>query len=319
MPVRLGLLLKILCLMMSVSICCASSDEEGKLPDPDVCMDCMYETVKYLTEIQPARNYTNTDSLDKAADYLKKKFIEYGFKPVEQKYQVRGEEYRNIIASFGPDDAPRIIIGAHYDVCGSQPGADDNASAVAGLLETARLLKREKPALKYRVDFAAYTLEEPPFFRTEKMGSHVHAKSLKDDNIDVVGMICLEMIGYYTDAPRSQEFPFPFMKLFYPTTGDFIGVVGRFSDSKLIRQVKNGMKKTDIKVRTLRAPPSVTGVDFSDHQSFWNLGYRAVMVTDTAFYRNPNYHETTDTIDTLDFDAMKEVVKGVYYAIKSIG
>src|SRR5207342_1395907 len=134
--------------------------------------------------------------------------------------------YSNIIASYNPKATKRLIVGAHYDVCGNQPGADDNASAVAGLLETARLLGENKPEIDYQIDLVAYCLEEPPFFSTQHMGSFVHAKSLHENKIDVIGMICYEMIGYFSDQPNSQPFPAPELAKIFPSTANFIIVVG---------------------------------------------------------------------------------------------
>ncbi len=284
-------------------------------PDLDVGNDNMRKTVEFMTEIRPYRNFLNLTSLNKVADYIKKRFEEYGLKTEEQRFTVKDSEYRNIIATAGPSVGRRIIVGAHYDAYGNQPGADDNASAVAGLLEIARLVKQNEKQLNYRVDFVAYSLEEPPFFRTENMGSYIHAKKMSDEGVVIRGMICLEMIGYFTDEEDSQEYPHPTMKLAYPSVGDFIGVVGNFGSFSLIREVRKHIKKADINVQMLSAPSALPGVDFSDHRSYWQFDYKAVMITDTAFYRNPNYHNMTDTIRTLDFDKMKQVVKGVSWAV----
>jgi Zn-dependent M28 family amino/carboxypeptidase len=275
----------------------------------------LYFSVEKLTSLSPSRNYENIDSLNRAADFIKGEFLKYGYSPSEQKYLIKSLEYKNIIASYGPETASRFIVGAHYDVAGEQPGADDNASGIAGLLALAELFKKHSPKINFRIDFVAYTLEEPPFFRTKKMGSFVHAKSLHDNKVNVLGMVSLEMIGYYSDAPKSQEYPLPLMKLFYPTKADFIGVIGNFSSSNLNRHFKNTMKLTAIDVESLKAPACLVGVDFSDHMNYWKFGYPAIMLTDTAFYRNPNYHSVSDTIHTLDFDKMKEVVKGVYWGL----
>ncbi|MBE9503279.1 MAG: M28 family peptidase [Proteobacteria bacterium] len=281
----------------------------------DVNKAYLYETVKTLSEVESARNYRNLETLDKTAAYIKRKFERYGYTAKEQKYDVEGNEYKNIIVTAGPEDAPTLVVGAHYDVCGDQPGADDNASGIAGLLELARLIQANKPELRYRIELVAYTLEEPPFFRSQLMGSYVHAKSLYDSKRQVIGMIGLEMIGYFTDKDKSQNYPLSLMKLFYPSKGDFIALVGRFSDGLLLKHLKKNMEKTTVKVSTLKAPSFVSGIDFSDHLNYWNFGYHAVMVTDTAFFRNVNYHEETDTIEKLNFDKMREVVKGLYLAI----
>lgn len=304
----------LLIVLLFHDICMASNSEYNK---PDILIDKnqLYSSVQKLTGLRPPRNYRNIDSLNKAADFIKSEFLKYGYKPVEQKYSVEGVEYNNIIASYGPETAPRFIVGAHYDVAGDQPGSDDNASGIAGLLSLAELFKTHAPKIYFRIDFVAYTLEEPPFFKTKDMGSYIHAKSLHDDKVKVLGMVGLEMIGFYSDARNSQLYPLPFMKLFYPSKGNFIGVVGNFASSGLIEHFRNRMKLTSIDVESLMAPACLIGIDFSDHMNYWKFGYHAIMITDTAFYRNPNYHSKSDTIDTLNFDKMKEVVKGVYRAL----
>ncbi len=295
---------------------CLSGKQADQLkPNVIIDTDHLHSVVKSMTDIKPSRNHDNIDSLNKTAELITNRFAEYGYDAVEQVYSANGREYKNIIASYGPEAAPRFIVGAHYDVCYIQPGADDNASGVAGLLELARLFKVHEPDLNYRVDFVAYTLEEPPFFRTEKMGSYVHAKLLHDEKIDILGMVSLEMIGYFTEAPKSQEYPVSLMKLFYPSTGNFIAVVGNYNSSELVSLFKKKLKLTSIGVESLKAPSFLAGVDFSDHMNYWKFEYDAIMITDTAFYRNKNYHEVTDTIETLNFDKMAEVVKGVYWAL----
>lgn len=277
----------------------------------------LYSDVKEITSIKPARNYKNTGSLDKTADYIYDQFQKLSNNAEIQKYKAGGKEYKNVICSFGPMDKERIIIGAHYDVCGEQPGADDNASGVAGLLEIARLISELKPDLKKRIDLVAYSLEEPPFFRTEFMGSAVHAKSLADSKVKV--MISLEMLGCFSEKPRSQQYPVFFLKWFYPSKANFIAVVGKYGQGKHIKEIKKYMiQGSNIDVRSLSAPSSLTGIDFSDHLNYWKYGFKAVMITDTSFYRNRNYHYITDTIETLDFDKMAEAVRGVYWAVVNI-
>jgi len=257
----------------------------------------------------------NVESMEKTAAFIKGKFDEYGLETDEQKFEVNGKKYTNIIATIKKDNPIRIIVGAHYDVCCDQQGADDNASAIAGLLEIARITKKYASELNYRIDFVAYALEEPPFFGTENMGSYIHAKSLHNKGIDIRGMICLEMIGFFTEEENSQEYPLGLMKLFYPSTGNFIGIIGNFSSTSLVKEVKKHMEAASINVESLKAPSWIIGVDFSDHRNYWKFGYKAVMITDTAFYRNPNYHKITDTIDTLNFEKMGEVVKGLCWTL----
>ncbi|MFD1873076.1 M28 family peptidase [Hymenobacter bucti] len=279
----------------------------------------LHADVAFLTSLQPARNYQNLASLNKAADYIYAELAKLGGSVQEQKYRVEGHEYRNIIASFGPAAAERLIVGAHYDVCGDQPGADDNASAVAGLLETARLLHAQSPTLKHRIDFVAYSLEEPPFFATEHMGSAVHAQSLHDANVPVRAMICYEMIGYFRDEPGSQRFPDPALAKRYPSTGNFITVVGQLGQEAFTQQMKTLMQAhSTIDVQSINLPATQSLAGLSDHRNYWHHGYQAVMINDTSFLRNPHYHQPTDTIDTLDFRRMAEVVNGVYRALLAL-
>lgn len=276
----------------------------------------LYRHVQTLTSIQPARHYANLASLNKAADYIKSEFSKLDCRVETQTFRVDGNEYKNIIASFGKENAERVIIGAHYDVCGDQPGADDNASAVAGLLETARMLHEQKPDLPYRIDFVAYSLEEPPYFASEHMGSAVHARSLYQKRIPVKGMICYEMIGYFSDEPNSQQFPDPALSKVYPHTGNFIIVVGRQGNESFTARIKSLMQAhSEIDVQSISFPSSQGLAGLSDHRNYWKYNYPAVMINDTSFLRNPNYHQKSDTIDTLDFKKMAEVVKGVYAAV----
>jgi hypothetical protein len=312
------ILLKTSAAMLVFIMSSGATTTHGTYPEPEVCIDNLENTVRFLTTMNPPRRYDHPESLQKTTAYLSRKFKEYGLSPTEQEYIVDGKPYVNIIASAGPREGARLIVGAHYDVYDDLPGADDNASGIAGLLEVARFAKEHESELPYRVDFVAYTLEEPPFFSSAHMGSYVHAESLHKDNVKVNGMICLEMIGFFTDANHSQRYPLPFMRLFYPHTGNFIAVVSNFGSSALTRQVAENLQATSIPVATLTAPKFVLGIDFSDHRNYWKFGYDAVMVTDTSFYRNPNYHKKTDTIETLDFKRMQEVVKGICWSIIKI-
>jgi Zn-dependent M28 family amino/carboxypeptidase len=275
--------------------------------------------VKTLTEISPPRNYLNTGSLNEAARYVEERFAESGGRVSVQEFTVEDRAYRNIVASFGPQEGERVIVGAHYDVCGHQPGADDNASGVAGLLELARLLGRKGASPPHRVDLVAYSLEEPPFFGTKHMGSAVHAARLAREGVEVKGMLSLEMIGYFSEEKNSQSFPFWVMRFFYPTTADFVAVVGNRRSGDLIMNTRRFMTEAaGIGVETLRAPFFVVEAGFSDHRNYWKHGYQAAMVTDTSFFRSPHYHEETDTIETLDFGKMAEVVKGVYWTVLNL-
>jgi len=276
----------------------------------------LHDDVSYLTSLQPARNCHNLSSLNQAADYIKTVFEGLSCSVTEQEFKADGRLYRNIIASFGPAEAERVVLGAHYDVCGDQPGADDNASAVAGLLETARLLHQQKPKLPLRVDFVAYPNEEPPYFATDYMGSAVHANSLKNAGARVRCMVCYEMIGYFSDAPNSQSFPNEALAHLYPSAGNFIVVVGKTGQEAFTERVQRLMQPhARLDVQRINLPESMGLAGLSDHRNYWRCGYDAVMINDTSFLRNPHYHQKTDTIDTLDFPRMAEVVNGVYGAV----
>ncbi len=281
-----------------------------------VSIDRLYADVNKLTSVSPARNHANLGSLNQIAGYIFDQFNMLRCQVAYQPFQADGKEYKNVIASFGEALPERIIVGAHYDVAGDQPGADDNASAVAGLLETARLLHETQPKLRHRIDLVAYCLEEPPYFATDYMGSAVHAKSLYEQKVPVKAMICYEMIGYFSEMPNSQSFPDPALRNLYPDTGNFIIVVGKQGQEELIQNVKKLMAaNSDIDVQSINLPASLPLAGLSDHRNYWKYGYPAVMINDTSFLRNPNYHLPSDTIDTLNFKKMAEVVKGVYAAI----
>ncbi len=270
-----------------------------------------------ITQTKKSRNYQNIATLDTIANYIKIELTKVCNAVSYQEYEVDDNEYKNVIGSIGLENNERIIIGAHYDVFGDSQGADDNASGVAGLLELARLLSKEK--LNYRIDFVAYTLEEPPFFRSEEMGSFIHANYLFENEIPVKGMICLEMIGYYNDKSDSQDYPIPGMSLKYGNKGDFITIVQNKKSGEFSEQVKKLMKKQQlIETESFKGTSLLPGVDFSDHLNYWNLDYDAVMITNTAFYRNKNYHTTNDKLETLDIQKMSSVIEQLYLSMKQI-
>ena len=283
-----------------------------------VSVALLRQHVGALVAMNPPRNVAHLASLDKTADYIRTQWQKMGYTTSDQTFKSGASTFRNVQTFVGPATGPRIVVGAHYDVCGEQPGADDNASGIAGLLELSRLLHEHKSKLTHRIDLVAYTLEEPPYFGTSQMGSAVHATALKKSGVDVTIMISLEMIGYFSDKPGTQSFPSSLLSLWYPTTGNFIAVVGDQSKSgrSYSRKIRQLMKVgSPLPVYSLNAPATLPGIDFSDHRNYWAQGYPAVMVTDTAFFRNHNYHKPTDTIDTLQFDKMADVVRGVFWAV----
>lgn len=256
------------------------------------------------------RNWRHSANLDRCADYVRGELAAAGAVVRDQPYEVHGMLFRNVIGRFGPEQGELLVIGAHYDAFETTPGADDNASGVAALLEVARLLGTHPPSQP--VELVAFTLEEPPFFRTENMGSARYAAELKASNRPVAGVLILEMVGYFTDAPFSQDYPSPLLWLMYPSRGNFLAVVGRHDQGRWIREVKRGMAgATPLAIHSIRAPTALPGIDFSDHLNFWAQGYPAVMLTDTAFYRNKAYHTAHDTPERLDYDRMAEVTAAV--------
>ena len=273
--------------------------------------------VKQLVEAFNPRGYRHTENLDRAAAFLGAELARAGGRVTEQTYTVEGRVYRNVLARFGPASPARVVVGAHYDAANDLPGADDNASGVAGLLELGRKLGEASPPGD--VELVAFTLEEPPYFRSPDMGSARHARSLREANAEVTAMISLEMIGYFSDEEGSQSFPVAPLALLYPTVGNFIAVIGDFGSGSLVRTVKGAMLgATDLPVYSMNAPAAVQGVDWSDHRSYWAEGYPAVMVTDTSFLRNRRYHTAEDTPDTLDYTRMAKVVTGVYQAVVAL-
>ena len=260
------------------------------------------------------RTYNNVDVLDTVAERIRNEFQKNTDRVSFQNYAVEEKQYKNVIASFGPEEGERIIVGAHYDVCGNQDGADDNASGVAGILELAKLLKDKTS--KYRIDLVAYTLEEPPYFNSKQMGSYIHAKSLHDAHVSIKGMISLEMIGYYSENENSQDYPIGFMKWIYGNKGNYITIVQKSFCGAFAKQFKElSFENNSIPTKAFRAPSFIGGISLSDHKNYWKFGYSAVMVTNTAFYRNHNYHEETDKLATLDISKMGQTIDGVYRSL----
>lgn len=283
---------------------------------PEVSTANLIQHVQQLSVDFAPRSYEHMDNLNATADYIKQHLEQYTDRVTEQTFEIDGRTYRNIIAYFGSEEGERIVIGAHYDGCGLTPGADDNASGVAGLLELARLLQATPPS--HPVELVAYTLEEPPFFRSDMMGSALHAKDLADQQQKIKLMVAIEMIGYFSDEPDSQVFPVKWLNKLYSDKGDFIGVISNMSNRKATGQAKALMMgASDLPVYSLNAPAALVGIDFSDHRNYWTHDYPAVMVTDTAFYRNKNYHESADTWDKLDYDRMAKVVQGIYAVVQN--
>ena len=274
----------------------------------------------FLTTTPLPRNYQHPAVLDSVATYIQYRLRAAGAREVgEQPYAVRAQTYRNVLGSFGPVGGPRLIIGAHYDVCGSQPGADDNGTGVAALLELARLLGQQA-ALPYRIDLVAYTLEEPPFFRTPNMGSYVHAASLKAAGVPVLGMVALEMLGYYADQRGTQHYPIWPLKFIYGSRGNYVTVAQKFGVGRFGRRFARHYRGVaTLPVKRFKAPAWLPGIDFSDHLNYWKCGFPAVLLTDTAFYRNRSYHETGDTLARLDLHRLGLAVNALLATVMAGG
>lgn len=256
-------------------------------------------------------NYIYYDNLQAIADFLASSLTEAGYAVNKQGYEVDGKLFENIEAELpGSNKADEIIvIGAHYDSVVGAPGANDNGSGVAAVLALARAFSGKQTSRTLR--FVEFTNEEPPFFWTDNMGSLVYAKKCREAGDNIVAMLSLETMGYYSDKPGSQDYPFP-LSIAYPLTGNFIGFIGNFNSGKLVRQViKSFRSHTQFPSEGAILPNVLPGVGWSDHWSFWQQGYPAIMVTDTAPFRYPYYHTTEDTPDKIDYPRLARVVAGL--------
>jgi hypothetical protein len=264
------------------------------------------------------RNVYAPLALSAAAVYIQRSFESAGYRVEKQDYTVDGVVCENLTAeirgSTKPDEI--VIIGAHYDSVDDAPGADDNASGVAGMLALARSMHDAKPARTLR--FVAFVNEEPPHFKTGDMGSYRYAQRSRGRNENIVAMLSLECIGYYRDEPGSQKYPQPLSRL-YPDTANFVAFAGNLSSRALVRRcVKTFREHGSIPSEGAAMPEDITGIGWSDQWSFWRQGWKALMVTDTAFFRNPNYHTTADLPETLNYQQMSHVVTGLQAVVEDL-
>lgn len=256
--------------------------------------------------------------LEASAQYIEKVFADIGYAVAAQRFQSGPAEVRNIeveIAGQGRRDEI-IVIGAHYDSMTGSPGANDNGSGVAAVIELARLSRGAQPARTLR--FVAFANEELPFFKTEEMGSRFYARRSQQRRENVVAMFSLETIGYYSNVPGSQRYPFP-LGFFYPSAGNFIAFVSDRASRPLLHEALAAFRRrAEFPSEGIAAPASIPGVDWSDHWSFWKEGYAALMVTDTAPYRYPHYHTAQDTPDKLDYERLARVVAGLHLMLRDL-
>ncbi len=257
------------------------------------------------------RHVWRPQALAAAAHYIEEALSQIGYEVRRQEYEAEGIACTNLeVERLGQErGAEIIVVGAHYDTVEGCPGADDNGSGVAAMLEIARLLRDQQPGCTVRC--AAFVNEEPPFFHSGTMGSAVYARAARARGDNIRLMLSLEMVGYFSRAPRSQRYP-PLLRFFYPDRGDFIAFVSNWRSRLALVKVHEAFRsQCAFPSERLASPAVVPGVSWSDQRSFWRMGYRALMVTDTAFYRNPHYHRPTDTPDKLDFDSMACVTAGL--------
>jgi len=264
------------------------------------------------------RNVYHLPALKQAEEYLRSEWTAQGYEVVAQSYEANGAPCRNLeVTRWGHSEKRQILlVGAHYDSVAGSPGADDNASGVATMLEISRCLANTPAARTVR--FVAFVNEEPPFFFWNQMGSMVYARAARKRGDDIRLMISLEMMGYYDKRSNSQHYP-PLFRYFHPDRADFIAFVSNFRSRKHLRRaVASFRTNSNFPIEHVTALSIVPGIAWSDHLSFWRQGYRALMVTDTAFYRNPHYHTSGDTPDKLDYQAFACVTEALCETVAAL-
>lgn len=247
--------------------------------------------------------------LEAAATHIEARLRAAGHSVQREEFKAAGAVVRNLFAEVRGAQGPGeiIIVGAHYDAVAGAPGANDNGSGVAAVLELARVAREWRPDRTWR--FALFVNEEPPFYRTAEMGSHVHVEGIRARGERIVAMFSIETIGFYSEAPGSQHYPFPF-SAFYPDRGDFLAFVGNLASRRLVhRTVATFRSAAQFPSEGVAAPGWIAGVDWSDQWAFWRAGVPAVMITDTALFRYPHYHTPRDTPDKVDYERLARVVR----------
>jgi Zn-dependent M28 family amino/carboxypeptidase len=265
------------------------------------------------------RNSRHPAALEEAATYVEREFAALGYSVAAQRWtSAGGQSFRNVEVTLpgrSPSDGV-VVVGAHYDSNPGTPGADDNASGVAALLELARLLRAEGHART--IHLVAFANEEVPFFGTQDQGARRYVAALKQRGAGVRAMLSIETIGYYATGPKTQLYPAP-LNWFYPDTGNFIGFVGNLSSRPLVHEAIGAFRRhTSFPSQGAAAPASIPGVGWSDHEAFWAAGFPAVMITDTAPFRNPYYHTRGDTPDTIDYERTARVVDGLAAVVREL-
>jgi hypothetical protein len=263
------------------------------------------------------RNVEHYAKLAEAADWIESAFAAAGYQPQRDSYPVGTKRCDNIIAEVRGTGPEILVVGGHYDSVYGAPGANDNGSGVAATLALARRFAKKPCARTLR--FVAFVNEEPGHFQTELMGSWVYAKRCRERNEPIVGMISLETVGYFSQEPGSQKYPLPILDMIYPKSGNFIAFVSNIGSRRLLRDALRPFRKhAQFPSEGAALPEKIPGIGWSDHWSFWQHGYPAIMVTDTAPFRYPHYHRSTDTPAQLDYDSMARVVSGMEKVIAEL-
>lgn len=265
------------------------------------------------------RNLWSYGALERAAQYISAQLTAAGYTPRRQTFELAKLPLSNVEAVLEGTRriAEIVVVGAHYDTVVGCPGANDNATGVAAVLELARRFSGRPPPRT--IQFVAFVNEEPPFFQTEHMGSAVYANALRSGDQRVAGMLSLETMGYYSEEPGSQRYPAPIAAV-YPDVGNFIGFVANVASARLLWRARRAFKRrTSFPLQVAALPAAIPGVGWSDHWAFWQAGYPAMMVTDTAPYRYPWYHTADDTPEKIDYDRLAHVVDGLEGVIEAIG
>jgi len=282
-------------------------------------MERLQDHLEALTVTIGERSVFLPENLKITAEYIESFYRDIGLPVHREPYRYQDLTVSNIVAdiSFCANPSKRYLLGAHYDSVPGTVGADDNASAIAVQLETARHLQalKDTEEMDLAVRFVSFALEEPPVFGTRHMGSRVYARKAKRGKEKIDGMICLEMVGYSCHDPGCQRYPFPLMFLGYPKEGNFIGIVGNSSSREFTHSlIRAFQRNSELPVVKLTVPFRgwlIPSVRLSDHASFWDRGFKAVMITDSSFYRNPHYHQSSDTMEKLDYCYMAELVESL--------
>lgn len=319
---RYGILIGLVTLGGCFMIRMPGKNHSGPLPqltaEERLLSECLKSDVTMLAGTIGERNTNRYPQLQQSAAYISSRFRQLGYPVREEAYLANDRQVMNIEAEVKGTRTPEeiVVIGAHYDSPPESPGANDNASGVAALLELARQFKAAKPGRTIR--FVAFVNEEPPWFQTDLMGSRVYAANARKRGDNIVAMLALETIGYYSDQRGSQQYPPPF-SLLYPNTGNFIGFVGNLGSRELVHNsIRSFRATTQFPSEGLAAPEFIKGVGWSDQWAFWQEGYPGIMVTDTAPFRYPHYHEATDTPDKIDYERMARVVTGIGRVIEEV-